>query len=80
MFKLIIVDDEPRVRVQLSKFIKWEELDIEMTGTFSNGKEALTFMEENKINIVISDIKMPVMDGIALAADTVCDFKRVPGF
>ncbi len=68
MYKLIIVDDEPRVREQLGKFIEWETLDIELVRTFSNGKEAFSFMQKNKVDIVISDIKMPVMSGLELAA------------
>lgn len=68
MYKLIIIDDEPRVREQLSKFIKWETLEIEMVRTFSNGREAFSFIQENEVDIVISDIKMPVMNGLELAA------------
>lgn len=68
MYKLIIIDDEPRVREQLSKFIEWETLEIEMVRTFSNGRDALSFIEKNEVDIVISDIKMPVMDGLELAA------------
>ncbi|MBR5496140.1 MAG: response regulator, partial [Oscillospiraceae bacterium] len=64
MYKAIIVDDEKIIREWLSVKVQWQELGFEVVGAFRNGKEALAFVTSNPIDLVISDIKMPVMDGI----------------
>ncbi len=64
MYKAIIVDDEKIIREWLSVKVEWQDLGFEVVGTFKNGKEALSFVDDNKVDLVLSDIKMPVMDGI----------------
>lgn len=66
MYKLLIVDDEEIERIGMAECISWEQYDIELTGTAWNGVDALRQMEENRPDIVLTDIKMPVMDGIEL--------------
>ena len=66
MFKLIICDDESRTRIQLCKMIDWQSLGYEIVSTFPNGQAALDYITENPVDAVLSDIKMPHMDGIAL--------------
>lgn len=66
MFKLLIVDDENMVRLGFEKLIKWENYGIDLCYSCSNGKEALTYILNNHIDILITDIKMPIMDGIEL--------------
>lgn len=66
MYKLLIVDDEPLVQVGIKSMINWSELDIEVIGTAVNGKVALSMMQELSPDIIITDIKMPVMDGLEL--------------
>lgn len=66
MYKLIIAEDELFVRIGLENAIKWADYQIEIVGSASNGDEALTLYNENHANIIITDIKMPVMDGIEL--------------
>lgn len=66
MYKLLIVDDEPLVQVGIKSMINWSELDIEVIGTASNGKAALATIKESSPDIIITDIKMPVMDGLEL--------------
>lgn len=69
MFKLIIVDDEIVIRKGLSNVIDWDEYGIEIVGLASNGKEALEMVVDKKPDIIISDIRMPEMDGLDLLKD-----------
>jgi two-component system, response regulator YesN len=66
MFKVLIIDDEFRIREGLKSIIEWEEYGIEIAGEASNGREALDLILKLKPNIIITDIKMPAMDGIEL--------------
>ncbi|MCR5822923.1 MAG: response regulator [Lachnospiraceae bacterium] len=66
MYRLIIVDDEPLVQVGVRSMLNWNRLDIEVVGTASNGRIALDLIEEKRPDIVITDIKMPVIDGLEL--------------
>ena len=62
---VLIVDDEEEIREMLSRHFRFRGFDVSVA---SNGKEALACMEARKIDIVISDIIMPVMDGRELCA------------
>ncbi len=66
MYKLLIVDDEPLVQVGIKSMLNWAELNIEITGTALNGQTALKLIEEQAPDIVITDIKMPIMSGLEL--------------
>jgi two-component system response regulator YesN len=66
MFKVLIVDDEYFIRDGLEKIIQWDEYGIEVAGSSANGKEALEILESTHIDIVITDINMPEMNGIEL--------------
>lgn len=66
MFKLLIVDDEPLVQVGIKSMVNWSELGIEICGTAMNGQTALKIIEESSPDIVITDVKMPVMSGLEL--------------
>lgn len=59
---VIIVDDHPFILSGLSSLIRQIE-GLNVIGNASNGKEALTLVKENDIDIVFTDIEMPVMDG-----------------
>ena len=63
MIKIIIVEDENIVRLGLSTILPWSEYCFELCGLFKNGQEALQYMLEHPVDIVITDIKMPVMSG-----------------
>ncbi|MFC3341201.1 response regulator [Paenibacillus abyssi] len=64
--KVIIVEDEPRVRKGLSETIDWALFGLELAGTASNGVEGLELFKEQKPELVVADIRMPVMDGLAM--------------
>jgi two-component system, response regulator YesN len=67
MYKVMIVDDEPVIRYGLKASIPLDDGKYELTGTFANGKEALDYFKKQCPDILITDIKMPVMDGLELA-------------
>ena len=64
--KVLIVDDEIIVRVGLKSIIDWESNGFELVGEAADGRKALEIIKEKQPQIVICDIKMPVMDGIEL--------------
>lgn len=68
MYKAVIIDDEPIIVKGLEKTIKWEELGCVVAGTAGNGAEGLELIRREKPDILISDICMPGMDGLAMIA------------
>ena len=66
MLKVFFVDDEPYILQGLQVLIDWEAEDCEIAGMASNGVEALEFLKENQVDLIISDIRMPLMTGIEL--------------
>ncbi|MMZ58984.1 putative response regulatory protein [compost metagenome] len=66
MIKVLIVDDEPKLREGLRVFIDWEVLGFSVVDIAANGNEALEKYKQYKPNLVIADIRMPGMDGLQL--------------
>jgi len=64
--KVMLVDDEPIVIEHIKGLIPWETYGYEIIATATNGKSALRICEEKRPEIVIVDIRMPVMDGVQL--------------
>lgn len=67
MFKVLLVDDEPLVLIGLQGMLDWDKLGWEIVGTARNGKDALEIIQDKRPDLVLCDIKMPVMGGLALA-------------
>lgn len=67
MYKVILVDDESLIRDAISKNMKWNDLGYHLEGTCKNGKEAIEFLKEHAIDLVITDICMPFVDGLELS-------------
>ncbi|WP_338543688.1 response regulator [Paenibacillus tundrae] len=65
--KALLVDDEPLTIESLRKYITWDELGIDELESASNGKEALELAKHFKPQIVVSDVRMPRMNGIEFA-------------
>lgn len=66
MIRVLIVDDELLMRIGLKSMIDWEERGFRIVGEAANGKEALELAGRTKPDLIITDIKMPVMDGLEL--------------
>lgn len=67
MLMVLIVDDELVMCRGLSNCIDWESYNFTLLGCCYNGKDALEKLEEYRSDIIITDIRMPVMDGLALS-------------
>ena len=68
MLKILLVDDEPLELQALREHVDWEGLGIGRVDTAKNGRAAYEKILEQEPDIVITDVSMPVMDGITLAA------------
>ncbi|MFF2090608.1 response regulator [Paenibacillus sp. NPDC058174] len=66
MLKLLIAEDEATFREGILTMIDWEAEGIRVLGTASNGRIALEMMEQEQPDILLSDIRMPQMSGLAL--------------
>lgn len=69
MYKLIIVDDETKIRNGLHHYFPWNEIGFEVVAEASNGKAALDYILRNPVDVILCDIRMPVMSGIELARE-----------
>ena len=63
---VLLVDDETTIRDGLKHMIRWEQEGFRLLGDAANGQEALTLIQQLQPEIVITDLKMPQMDGIQL--------------
>ena len=70
MYKLLIVDDEPWVLRSLKDSVQWDRFGFSIAGTATDGKEALAVMETIMPDLVVTDIRMPVMDGLAFIEES----------
>ena len=66
MLKLIIADDERIIRETISTIIDWSQYGIELAGLCSNGIEAYNMILDESPDLVITDIRMPGMNGLEL--------------
>lgn len=67
MIRVMLVDDEAIVRKGIRESIEWEKYDVSIAGEASNGAAALEMIHEVNPDIVITDIRMPLMDGLEFA-------------
>lgn len=65
-YKVLLVDDEAEIREGMAQRIPWETLGFTIIGTAENGLEALDIIEKDYPEMIITDIQMPFMDGLAL--------------
>ncbi|EHB62572.1 response regulator [Paenibacillus lactis] len=66
MYKVIIADDNPIICTALESRIPWNELGLELSGVCHDGSNVLDLIERHAPHIMITDIRMPILDGIAL--------------
>lgn len=69
MYRLLVVDDEYASRNTLCNCFPWNQVGFEITAQVDNGKSALDYILKENIDVVLCDIKMPVMDGIEFARE-----------
>ena len=67
MFQLMIADDNPFILKELCNDTDWEDFDLDIAGIFPNGKALLDAARSNMPDVILTDISMPIMDGISLA-------------
>lgn len=85
MFHAIIVEDESKIATLIRELVDWDVAGVSLDGIFENGRDALYYIQEYRPDIVITDVKMPILDGIGLieavrAADISCSFIIISGF
>ena len=66
MRKALLADDDFLVRSYLKMLSSWEKAGFEITADVRDGEEALEVLDREKIDLVVTDIAMPLMDGIEL--------------
>lgn len=66
MYNIFIVDDEPFIIEGMKALVQWEDYGLHVVGNASNGSEALKKIENVHVDILLTDITMPVMDGLQL--------------
>ena len=67
MLKLVIVEDEELDRNGLKRNVNWHDMGVELAGVYENGQDAFNAIKDSIPDIILTDIKMPVMDGLTLA-------------
>lgn len=67
-YRILLVDDEEEVRKGILRKMDWEKLGFQVAGDAENGEEALEKIEQLKPDVVMTDIRMPYMDGLTLTA------------
>ena len=64
MYKVLLVDDDDMILTGLQKLINWKSLNMEIVKTARNGKKALDYISEHPVDIILTDVTMPVLSGI----------------
>ncbi|MDQ8737913.1 response regulator [Paenibacillus sp. LHD-38] len=79
MYRVLLVDDEKIARTGLRFTFEWEKHGFTLVGEASNGEKAMKWIKEQEIDILITDIAMPVMDGLELTRRTreLCPWVKV---
>ena len=64
--KVMLIDDEPFILQGLTLLIDWEKEGCKIVRTAANGMEALDYLKEHTVDLILADIEMPVMTGLEL--------------
>ena len=77
VLRVLLVDDQPIIRSGFAMMLSVEE-DIEVVGEAANGREAIHLAERERPDVIVMDVQMPLMDGIAATREVVArDLGRV---
>ena len=74
MYRMVVIDDEKVEREGIACFIDWKQYDIQIVGDAANGMEGLRLIREKQPDIILTDIKMPIMNGIEMIRNVISDF------
>lgn len=66
-YKVLLADDETEIRMGMQQKVDWQHLGYTLIGTAENGQEAYDMAEKLKPDVLMTDIRMPYMDGLTLA-------------
>lgn len=69
MYKILIADDVAEICNGLSNYFPWRDYGFEVAGQATDGVQVLEFIAANQVDVLLCDIKMPLMDGIELAKE-----------
>lgn len=67
MYKVLIVEDEVPVRNRIIESVNWADIGLEVVYGAGDGQEALDFLEDHQVELILTDIYMPFIDGMELA-------------
>jgi two-component system response regulator YesN len=73
MLKVLLVDDDIIIRTTLMSMIDWEQCGFMVAGEVNNGVECIQRMSTDRFDLIITDMNMPIMDGIALI-ESICKY------
>lgn len=76
MYKLLIVEDEEIFRRVLPAIIDWNAIGFEVIGIYENGYKALEFLEQTEVDAILTDIRMPVLNGLEMAMEVKSRFPK----
>lgn len=68
LYRIMLVDDEEEVRKAIICKMDWEQLGFTVVGDAENGEDALEKLDQLEPDVVMTDIRMPYMDGLALTS------------
>ena len=77
MFKVFLVEDESLIREGLKENIPWEQYGFQFVGDASDGEMALPMIRAARPDVLITDIKMPFMDGLSLCRIVSSEFPKI---
>lgn len=85
MYKVLIVEDEVPVRNRIIDSVDWATIGLEVVYGAGDGQEALDFLEDNQVELILTDIYMPFIDGLELAkrvreSNSYCKIVFLTGF
>ena len=67
LYSLMIVDDEEKIRMGLKNLIDWEDMGFFVACDFSDGKEAVAYIEKQSVDVILTDVKMTHVSGLKVA-------------
>ncbi len=76
LLKLVIVDDEKEIRTGLANYIPWREIGYEVVQVCGDGAEALAYLAQAPVDVMITDIRMPKVTGIDVAQEVAARYPR----